>query len=188
MYVTVRSARHPAPTVQWDGLDEEGRTECERVIRTRKDWVVLSRARPMKGDCTPRGFELLGKTVFCGKANLSKKEQGEPEAGKGIEDEAPRSGVNVRGHVRRQKGWWKRGVVETKSNMTAWTHTECDIMDEDALLRLHGTWENPNMQELGGWPACDVWVYWWVGSNRDGWVECEVWADRWVEGEGKGGV
>jgi hypothetical protein len=24
----------------WDGLDEEGREECERTIQTRKDWVV----------------------------------------------------------------------------------------------------------------------------------------------------
>ena len=36
--------------------------------------------RPMKGDCTPIGFEHVGKTVFCGKANRSKKEQEEPEA------------------------------------------------------------------------------------------------------------
>jgi hypothetical protein len=58
------------PTVYlWDGLDEEGREECERTIQTRKDWVVWSRARPMKGDCTPRGFEHVGKTVFCGKDN-----------------------------------------------------------------------------------------------------------------------
>jgi hypothetical protein len=34
----------------WDGLDEEGLQECEREIQTRKDWVVWSRARPMKGD------------------------------------------------------------------------------------------------------------------------------------------
>jgi hypothetical protein len=65
------------PTVYlWDGLDEKGRKECERTIRTRKDWVVWSRARPMKGDCTPRGFEHVGKTVFCGKANRSKKSKG----------------------------------------------------------------------------------------------------------------
>jgi hypothetical protein len=30
----------------------------------------------MKGDCTPRGFEHVGKTVFCGKANRSKKSKG----------------------------------------------------------------------------------------------------------------
>ena len=46
------------PTVfLWEGLGEEGREECERVIRTHRDWEVWSRARPMKGDCTLRGFE-----------------------------------------------------------------------------------------------------------------------------------
>ena len=67
-----------------------------------------------------------------------------------MEDEAPNSEVNVSGRARRQRGWWKRGVVETKSNtvdMTAWTHTEFDIMDEDALLRLQGAWENPEQKD-----------------------------------------
>jgi hypothetical protein len=137
------------PTVfLWDGLDEEGREECERAIQTRKDWVVWSLARPMKGDCTPRGFEHVGKTVFCGKVNRSKKEQGEPEAEEGMENEAPNSEVNVSGRAscaRRQRGWWKLGVVEAKLNtvnMTAWLHMECDIMNEDALLRLQGARSN----------------------------------------------
>jgi hypothetical protein len=43
----------------------------------------------MKGDCTPRGFEHVGKTVFCGKANRSKKEHREPKAEEGLEDEDP---------------------------------------------------------------------------------------------------
>ena len=62
--------------------------------------------------------------------NEGNKEQGEPKAEEGLEDEAPNSDVNPSGRVRRQKGWWKRGVVETKSNtvhMTAWVHKECDI-------------------------------------------------------------
>ncbi len=41
------------PTIfLWESLGEEGREECERVIRTHRDCVVWSRARPMKGDCT----------------------------------------------------------------------------------------------------------------------------------------
>jgi hypothetical protein len=64
------------PTVfLWDGLGEEGREECERVIQTRKYWVVWSRAPPTKEDRTSRGFEHMGKTVFCGKVKRSKKEQ-----------------------------------------------------------------------------------------------------------------
>jgi hypothetical protein len=74
------------PTVfLWDGLGEEGREECERVIQTRTDWVVWSQSKPTKGDCAPRGFEHVGKNVFCGKANRSKKEQGEPKAEEGLE-------------------------------------------------------------------------------------------------------
>ena len=92
----------------------------------------------------------MGKTVFCGKANQSKKEHGEPEAEEGMEDEAPNSKVNVIGRTRRPKGFWKRGVVETNLNtvdMTAWVHTECDILDEDALFRLQGAWENPEQKD-----------------------------------------
>ena len=66
------------------------------------------------------------------------------KAEEGIEDEAPNSDVNPSGRARRQKGWWKRGVVETKlntANMTAWVHKECDIMDDDSLLRFQGSWD-----------------------------------------------
>ena len=74
------------PTVLlWDGLDEEERKECERTIQTLKNLVVWSRARPMKGDCAPRGFEHVEKIVFCGKANRSKKDEGEPKAEEGLE-------------------------------------------------------------------------------------------------------
>jgi len=139
------------PTVfLWDGLDKEGREECDHAIQTRKDWVVWSRARPMKGDRTPRGFEHVGKTVCCGKANRSKKEHGEPEEEEGMEDEAPYSEGNVSGYARRQRGWWKRGVVETELNtvnMKAWVHKECDIMDQDALRRLQEAWESPEQKD-----------------------------------------
>ena len=58
----------------------------------------------MKGDCTPKGFEHVGKTDFCGKANRGKEEQGKPEAEEGMEDEAPNSEVNVSGRARRHRG------------------------------------------------------------------------------------
>ena len=60
--------KEQGPTVfLWESLGEEGREECEQAIRTRKDWVVWSRARPAKGDCEIRGFEQEGKAFFCGK-------------------------------------------------------------------------------------------------------------------------
>jgi hypothetical protein len=52
--------------------------------------------------------------------------------------------------IRRQRGWWKRGVVETKLNtvnVKAWVHKECDIMDQDALRRLQGAWESPEQKD-----------------------------------------
>ena len=88
----------------------------------------------MKGDCTP------------------------------IEDEAPNSYVNPSGRARRQKGWWKRGVVDTQLNtvnMTAWVHKECDIMEEDALLRLQGAWDNPQQKDECSVRMDDMeWDYW----------------------------
>jgi hypothetical protein len=80
---------------------------------TKRLGCVEPSARPTKGECTPRGFEHVGKTVFCGKAKRNKKEQWEPEAEEGMEDEVPE--VNVSGHARRQRGWWKRGVVQTRN-------------------------------------------------------------------------
>jgi hypothetical protein len=73
----------------WEDLGEEGREEFERVISTHRDWVVWSRAQPMKGDRTPRGFEHAVKGIFCGKVKQSKKEQGEHEAEDEIEEDAP---------------------------------------------------------------------------------------------------
>jgi hypothetical protein len=107
----------------WEGLGEGGREESERVIRMHRDWVVWSRARPMKGDRTPRGFEHAGKAIFCGKVKCSKKEEGENEAEDEIEKDAPGNEVDESGRACRQKGWWKRGDVEAKLNtvnMTAW--------------------------------------------------------------------
>ena len=56
----------------------------------------------------------------------------------------------MRGCARRQKRWWKRGVVETKMNtvhMPAWVHKECNIMDELALIRLQRAWETPEQKD-----------------------------------------
>ena len=105
---------HGLTVFLWEGLGEEGREECERVIRTHRDWVVWSRARPMKGDRTPRGFEHADKAIFCGKAKRSKKEQEEREAKDEIEEDAPDNEVDESGRACRQKGWWKRGDVSAK--------------------------------------------------------------------------
>ena len=54
--------------------------------------------------------------------------------------------------------------METKLNtvnMTAWVHTECDIMDQDALLRLQGAWESSEQKDECVVCMNDVeWDYW----------------------------
>jgi hypothetical protein len=126
----------------------------------------------------------LGKTVFCEKAKRSKKEQEEPEVEDEIakfcfcknnkriiimEDDAPDNEVNVSGRVCRQKGWWKRGDLEAKLNtvnMTAWVHKECDIMDEEALVKLQEAWNNPEQKD-----ECIVRL---DDLERDYWMDTEV--------------
>ena len=68
----------------------------------------------MKGDCTLRGFEHVGKAIFCGKVKRGKKEQGDHEAEDEIEEHSPDNEVDESGHACRQKGWWKRGDVSAK--------------------------------------------------------------------------
>jgi hypothetical protein len=52
---------------------------------------------------------------------------------------------------------WKHLAV----NLTAWVHKECDIMDQDALLRLQGAWENPQQKEECSVRMDDLeWDYW----------------------------
>ena len=82
--------KRQGPTVfLWESLDEGGREECERAIRTHKDWVVWSRARPAKGDCKLRGFEQEGKAVFQGKVKRKKKEHEAARTEDETENDAP---------------------------------------------------------------------------------------------------
>ena len=63
-----------------------------------------------------------------------KKGQGRVEANDETENDAPEDEVEGGGSACRQKGWWKRGDVETKLNtvnMTAWVHKECNGIEEE---------------------------------------------------------
>ncbi len=88
----------------WESLGEEGREECEKVIRKHRDWVVWSRARPMKGDCTLRGVEHVGKPIFCGKVKRGKKEHDAQAAEDETKNDDADDGVEGSGRACRQKG------------------------------------------------------------------------------------
>ena len=152
----------------WESLDEEGRKECEETMRTRKDWVVWSRARPAKGDCKLRGFEQEGKAVFQGKVKRKKKGQGRVEANDETENDAPEDEVEGGGRACRQKGWWKRGDVETKLNtvnMTAWVHKECNGIEEEAITKLQEAWGSSEQKDECTVRLNDLEGAYWMGTE-----------------------
>ena len=70
-----------------------------------------------------------GKAVFQGKVKRKKEGQGRGETNDETENDAPEDEIEGGGRACKQKGWWKRGGVETKLNtvnMTAWVHKECN--------------------------------------------------------------
>jgi len=152
----------------WESLDEEGRKECEETMRTRKDWVVWSRARPAKGDCKLRGFEQEGKAVFQGKVKRKKKGQGRVEANDETENDAPEDEVEGGGRACRQKGWWKRGDVETKLNtvnMTAWVHKECNGIEEEVITKLQEAWDSSEQKDECIVRLNDLEGAYWMGTE-----------------------
>ena len=68
------------PTVfLWDGLDKEGREECDHAIQTRKDWVVWSRVRQIVtqgGPHTQRFLNTWEKLSNVEKLNEARKSKG----------------------------------------------------------------------------------------------------------------
>ena len=83
------------------GISSNGSSQAEEKFSSRK---TSKDHRPSCGTAwTKRKERNVGKTVFCGKAKRSKKEQGEPEAEETMEDdEAPNDDVDVSGLARRQ--------------------------------------------------------------------------------------
>ena len=71
-----------------------------------RDWIVWSRERPMKGDGTLRGFEHVGKAIFCGQVKRRKKEHEATEAKDEAENNSSDNEVGGGGRACRQKGWW----------------------------------------------------------------------------------
>jgi hypothetical protein len=122
----------------------------------------------MKGDCMSRGFEHVGKAIFCGKVKWRKKEHEEPEAEDETEQDAPDNKVDESGRACRQKGWWKRGDVEVKLNtvnMTVWVHKECDIMEEEALTKLQEAWDSSEQKDECVVCLDDLERAYWMGTE-----------------------
>ncbi len=63
----------------------------------------------MKGDCTLRGFEHVGKAIFCGKVQRRKKEHEAPGAEDEAENDTSEFGRSRTGEG--SSGGRKRGVV-----------------------------------------------------------------------------
>ena len=121
-----------------------------------------------KQNCTPRGFEHVGKAIFCGKVKRRKKEHEEPEAEHETEQDAPDNKVDERGRALTQKGWWKRGDVEAKLNtvnMTVWVHKECDIMEEEALTKLREAWDSSEQKDECVVRLDDLERAYWMGTE-----------------------
>jgi len=56
--------------------------------------------------------------------------------------------------------------VEGKGSlMTAWVHKDCDIMDQDALLRLQGAWDSPKQKDKCAVCMNNFELDYWMGTE-----------------------
>ena len=60
------SPPHEATVYLWEGLDEDGKRECERITQQREDWVIWARTRRKTTDRRDRFFEQKAKALFRG--------------------------------------------------------------------------------------------------------------------------
>ena len=161
------------PTVfLWESLDEDGRKECERVMSERRDWIVWSRTRPGRKKDEVRGFKTKGKAFFEGRAQKRDENRQSPCEDNMSEDEMEEEHQDqekTRGRACRQRGWWKRGAIETSVNsagMTAWVHTEHAEAKQEVLQKLQLAWECGEEKD-----ECEVRL---SGLERAYWIGSEV--------------
>ena len=161
------------PTVfLWESLDEDGRKECERVMSERRDWIVWSRTRPGRKKDEVRGFKTKGKALFEGRAQKRDENRQSPCEDNMSEDEMEEEHQDqekTRGRACRQRGWWKRGAIETSVNsagMTAWVHTEHAEAKQEVLQKLQLAWECGEEKD-----ECEVRL---SGLERAYWIGSEV--------------
>ena len=110
------------PTVYlWDTLTEEEKKTCNEQLEKSKDWVVWCKSNTEIDDTT--SAMRLGKVVFCSKK--ATKETAEKERGSKDKKEVQQKGS-------RTKGWWRKGCVETKENVS---HMMCVVHQDQTVDR-----------------------------------------------------
>jgi len=50
-------------------------------------------------------------------------------------------------------------------NMTAWVHKECDIIEEEVLTKLQGTWDNSEQKDECIVCLDDLELAYWMGTE-----------------------
>ena len=152
--------------------DASGRKRCEEVTQSTRNWVVWSRANPRRGRDEARAYITVGKALFEGKARPADSENKDDLEGESSEDEqedAQPSRKETGGRASRQKGWWKRGAIETNShsvNMTAWVHKDCETINQEKLTGIQQAWDCEEMKD-----ECTVRLN---GPERDYWLGSEI--------------
>ena len=161
------------PTVfLWESLDEEGRKACDEVVRTRTDWVVWSRTRPLSSEEHTGEHAAIGKAVFKGRARLAQNNdrvEGEDELSDEEMEETQSDGKTRNSKACRQRGWWKTGNVAAcicSAGMTAWVHKECTTLDQTSIVNLHQAWDCTEEKD-----ECEVRL---TGPERDYWLGSEA--------------
>ena len=90
----------------------------------RRDWIVWSRTRPGRKKDEVRGFKTKGKALFEGRAQKRDENRQSPCEDNMSEDEMEEEHQDqekTRGRACRQRGWWKRGAIETCVNSAGMT-------------------------------------------------------------------
>ena len=108
--------------------------------------------------------------LFQGKVKRKKKGQERVETNDETENDAPEDEVEGGGRACRQKGWWKRGDVETKLNtvnMTAWVPKECNGIEEEAITELQEAWDSLEQKDECTVRLNDLQGAYWIGLLID---------------------
>ena len=165
--------RGQGPTVfVWESLDASGRKRCEEVTQSTRNWVVWGRTNPRRGRDEARAYTTVGKALFEGKAKPADSENKDDQEGESSEEEgedAQSGRKGTGGRASRQKGWWKRGAIETNChsvNMTAWVHKDCEMISQEKLVSIQQAWDCEEMKD-----ECTVRLN---GSERDYWLGSEI--------------